>query len=313
MASTFNARNTLVLQLHVGAFQIGLLVSYMLFGITTTQSYLYYNRFPEDSRKLKTLNRIHPSSTQVAVVWLCEAAHAASFGAMLHTFTITDYGHPERWLQKTPVSLDVAVLFAGVITAIVQGFFSFRIYALSKKLYLAIIFWALSILCFLVSISLSIGGVMSVSFTSYVAQWGWVAIVAWALGASTDLGITVTLVFLLLRGRSKHEKSTALLDKLIAWTIVCDDERELFVNNTLKLLSSADEVFAVIWLGLYTSSIFNGLRVFANSLLASLNSRAALRAMNESTMSMHTVSSAEEQQISRSIQFSAGRTNDKEL
>jgi hypothetical protein len=38
-----------------GAYQIGVLVSYALFGVTTTQTYIYYSRFPDDSLKLKTL------------------------------------------------------------------------------------------------------------------------------------------------------------------------------------------------------------------------------------------------------------------
>ncbi|KAJ7207179.1 hypothetical protein GGX14DRAFT_119299 [Mycena pura] len=205
MTSTFNANNTL------GAFQIGTLVSYTLFGITTTQAYVYYNNFPEDTRKLKAL---------VAFVWLWEAAHAASFGAMLYTFTISDYGHPERLLQKTLASLDTAIIFAAIITAIVQGFLSFRIYALSKKLYLAIVFWTLAFFCFVVSFALFMGGVLSITFSSYITQWGRAAIISWVLSATTDLAITVTLVFLLLRlGRSKSKKTTALVDKLIAWTI----------------------------------------------------------------------------------------------
>ncbi|KAJ7788663.1 hypothetical protein B0H14DRAFT_3503961 [Mycena olivaceomarginata] len=40
---------------NTGAYEIGVLLSYVLFGVTTTQAYLYYTRFPEDSRKLKAL------------------------------------------------------------------------------------------------------------------------------------------------------------------------------------------------------------------------------------------------------------------
>ena len=39
----------------LGALQIGVLVSYLLFGVTTTQTYIYYGRFPDDSRGLKFL------------------------------------------------------------------------------------------------------------------------------------------------------------------------------------------------------------------------------------------------------------------
>lgn len=41
----------------LGAFQIGVLVSYALFGIVTAQTYTYFAKFPEDSLKLKILVR----------------------------------------------------------------------------------------------------------------------------------------------------------------------------------------------------------------------------------------------------------------
>jgi hypothetical protein len=40
-----------------GALQIGVLISYVLFGVTTTQTYIYYSRFPDDSPKLKAFVR----------------------------------------------------------------------------------------------------------------------------------------------------------------------------------------------------------------------------------------------------------------
>jgi hypothetical protein len=38
-----------------GAYELGVLISYILLGVTTTQAYVYYSRFPNDSRKLKYL------------------------------------------------------------------------------------------------------------------------------------------------------------------------------------------------------------------------------------------------------------------
>ncbi|KAJ6567127.1 hypothetical protein B0H19DRAFT_1233033 [Mycena capillaripes] len=38
-----------------GAMEIGTFISYILFGVMTTQVYTYYGRFPNDSRKLKFL------------------------------------------------------------------------------------------------------------------------------------------------------------------------------------------------------------------------------------------------------------------
>jgi hypothetical protein len=43
--------------LFAGALEIGILTSYVLLGVTITQTYIYYSRFPQDPRKLKALVR----------------------------------------------------------------------------------------------------------------------------------------------------------------------------------------------------------------------------------------------------------------
>ncbi|KAJ6572234.1 hypothetical protein B0H19DRAFT_1231766 [Mycena capillaripes] len=96
-AVSFNVNTT------IGALQIGVLVSYVLFGVTTTQTYIYYSRFPEDSRKLKAL---------VGFVWLCELAQALCIGHALYVYTISDYTQPERLLGAAPKSLDTAIVFS---------------------------------------------------------------------------------------------------------------------------------------------------------------------------------------------------------
>ncbi|KAJ7918937.1 hypothetical protein B0H13DRAFT_1868919 [Mycena leptocephala] len=92
----------------LGAIQIGVLVSYVLFGVSTTQTSIYYSRFPDDSRKLKAL---------VAFVWICEVGHALCIGHSLYVYTISDYAHPERVLGPTPKSLETTSIFSGVIAA----------------------------------------------------------------------------------------------------------------------------------------------------------------------------------------------------
>ncbi|KAJ7336270.1 hypothetical protein DFH08DRAFT_285343 [Mycena albidolilacea] len=111
---------------HIGVYQIGVWVSYVLFGVTTMQMYMYYTRFSDDSRKLKGL---------VALVWVCELGHALCVGHALYVYTIADY--QEGWIWF-PWSLRVSCIIAGFIVACVQGFFSFRIYGLSKRLYIPV-------------------------------------------------------------------------------------------------------------------------------------------------------------------------------
>ena len=51
------------LQSTLGALLIGILLSCILFGILTLQTYLYYTKFPEDRVQLKTIVRSRSAYT----------------------------------------------------------------------------------------------------------------------------------------------------------------------------------------------------------------------------------------------------------
>ncbi|KAJ6546339.1 hypothetical protein B0H10DRAFT_1736755, partial [Mycena sp. CBHHK59/15] len=179
-----------------GALQIGVLVSYALFGVTTTQTYIYYTKFPDDTRQIKLM---------VAFIWLCELAHAICIGHTIYVTTISDYGHPEH-LVRAPESLSTAILFSGVVGPCVQAFFSFRIYMLSKSLYIPCICWTLSFLRMVGSVAVFILALQMVSLASYEAQWGWLLNTILAIGAAVDLIIASTLVYLLSKQRDLAHK-----------------------------------------------------------------------------------------------------------
>ncbi|KAJ7044032.1 hypothetical protein C8F04DRAFT_1389444 [Mycena alexandri] len=230
----------------IGVYEIGVLISYVLLGVATTQTYIYYTRFPDDSIKLKTL---------VAVVWLCEVAHAGCLGHALYTYTITAYMHPDAFV-RAPVALGVAVLFAGIIRACVQGSASF--------------------LRLLGSIVAFVMELHSTSLADYEAQWWWLFTTVWSLSVANDVTITATLVIVLRRRRPNGlQRTTALVDKVIAWTIETGMLTSAVAVVTLTSFITIRGNF--IWLA--TFSITS--RLFSNSLLASLNSRTTLRAMNE--------------------------------
>ncbi|KAJ6585252.1 hypothetical protein B0H19DRAFT_981388 [Mycena capillaripes] len=260
-ASSFNANTTL------GAYQIGVLVSYVLFGVMTTQTYIYYSRFPEDSRKLKIL---------VAFVWVCEVVLTVCLGHTLYTYTIFDYAHPERIAGAAPKSLSASLLVSWVVSVCVQGFFSFRIYALTKTVWIPAIIWVLAFLLLLGNVAATITALRMSSLPSYEMQYEWLLASNWSILTANDLIITGTLVTILIRRWTYAQKKTTLLvDKLILWSI------------ETGMLTSASGIIALICFVemkdnfVYVAFYAIEARVFSNSLLAALNSRAALRAMNE--------------------------------
>ncbi|KAF7359728.1 hypothetical protein MVEN_00697400 [Mycena venus] len=268
-ALSFDANGT------IGVYQIGVLISYVLLGVTTTQTYIYYSRFPEDPVILKAL---------VAFVWVCEVAHAICIAHALYQFTILDFGHPERVFSRLPVSLDTAILFSAVIEQSVLGFFSFRIYTLSKKPYIPILIFLITSVRLVASLVTFIVTLRLPSLQSYTAHWGWLSIAQWCASVVNDVLTTAALVVLLYNQRtSAQRKTVALVDKIIVWTI------------ETGMLTSASTIFMMafyltmkermIWLAAFVVSA----RMYSNSLLASLNSREALRLMNDIQVSLQSL------------------------
>ncbi|KAJ7822143.1 hypothetical protein B0H13DRAFT_1920308 [Mycena leptocephala] len=255
--------------------------------------------------------------------WVCEVAHAVCIGHTLYTYTIFDYGHPER-LGVSERFLLIAAVFDGVIGACVQGFFAFRIYRLSNKLHIPILCWVLSFLRVLGDIVLLATAAQKIPVEIYEAHWMWLFTALCSVSAANDLVITVTLVTILVRQRTyAHKRTVALMDKLIVWTIVCYNEDELhlacgiccdlktyshgeircrtpFGNCHQKecfspLLSSVgdlcmDKVFISQIVTCVSSEVVKRtpFDVYSNSLLASLNSRTKLRAVNEVSLPYST-------------------------
>ncbi|KAJ7889245.1 hypothetical protein B0H13DRAFT_2341587 [Mycena leptocephala] len=265
-AASLNLNTTL------GAFQIGVLISYVLFGVTTTQTYIYYSHFPDDSLKLKAL---------VAFVWVCEMAHVLCVGHTLYVYTISAYAHPERLAGPTPVSFETSALLSGIILVCVQGFFAFRIYAFSKKLHIAILVWVMAFFILLGFTVIFITAMRMSSILLYAMQWGWLVTALWSVSAANDLVIAATLAILLRNRRTDaHRRTAALVDKLILWSIETGILTSATSIVTLTCFLTMGETFISL------ASFVVGARVFSNSLLASLNSRATLRALNEVTVSI---------------------------
>ncbi|KAJ7907636.1 hypothetical protein B0H13DRAFT_2501247 [Mycena leptocephala] len=256
-----------------GALQIGVLVSYVLFGVTTAQTYIYYSRFPEDSSKLKAL---------VAFIWICELGHTLCIGHGLYVYTIIDYTHPERLLGPSPKSLGTGVFFGSMLATCVQGFFSYRLYAFSKKLHIPIICWAMSFLRQIGGIAIFGTALRPEPLAKYAERWEWLFMSFWTISIANDFMITAALVGLLFRERTNaHKRTLMLVDKLIVWTIETG-----MVTSASGIVSLACFLWKkdnFIWLAFFVMTSL----LYANSLLASLNSRATLRAMNVNEVSLN--------------------------
>ncbi|KAJ7770457.1 hypothetical protein B0H16DRAFT_1774180 [Mycena metata] len=244
------AANSLInLSTTLGAVQVGALICCFAFGVLTCQVHVYFSRFPTDSAKLKTL---------VVAVWVMQLGEIVCVGLALFTYTIFDYGHPETVVGPLPKSFAVGFLHAAILTAFVQGFLSYRLYTVSRRLFVPVAVWVAVFVRFIGNVAIMATS-LRISIVELEMRWGWLFTVVWGR-------------------RLGQRRTAALLDKLIVWTL------ETGMLTSANMIAEVVCFYTMkdnfIWT---TFLIFQPL-LYSNSLLASLNSRATLRAMNEASL-----------------------------
>ncbi|KAJ6454212.1 hypothetical protein C8R45DRAFT_1082874 [Mycena sanguinolenta] len=129
------------------------------------------------------------------------------------------------------------------------------------------------------------------SWVNFVAQSEWVVTINWSLSVACDVTIATTLVAVLCSQRSHaRSKTAALVDKLILWTI----ETGMLTSMSSGLLLACFLAMKAnyVWFPFY--AVAAGL--LPNSLIASLNSRATLREMDQISL---PVTAARAKRLSR--------------
>ncbi|KAJ3740475.1 hypothetical protein DFH05DRAFT_1508956 [Lentinula detonsa] len=250
----------------LGVLEIGILISGVLFGVVTTQVYIYHKNFPKDSLWLQL--------GLVDGMWLLELGHTICIFHAIYFYTVTNYGDPKA-LLVAPVTLGIAVVLHGLTTILVQAYFTYRIYRFSAKPYLIPIFSTILMFAQLLAVttlSAEAVKVAQISLGLYLEKWEWLLLTTLWLRVAADLTISSSLVFFLYQQRNNAYKSTVLVvDRLIRWTIETGVVTSMLGIILVIAYLTAKENFA--WLALFMVLP----KVFSNTLLANMNSRASLR------------------------------------
>jgi hypothetical protein len=79
----------------------------------------------------------------------------------------------------------------------VHGFFAFRIYTFTKKLYIPGLIWFMAFMNLLGLIGIFVASMRATSWGSYLAQFEWLPTTTWSISVACDVAITATLVVVL--------------------------------------------------------------------------------------------------------------------
>ncbi|KAF8888018.1 hypothetical protein BD779DRAFT_1672431 [Infundibulicybe gibba] len=247
-----------------GALLLGGLFAAVLSGLIAVQVVIYLKMYPEDSRRTRLI---------VLSVWTLDVCHTVCIWAALWDYIVDRFGEANG-IDFIPWTM-AAMVFTAILTFLVHCFFAHRIFRLSKQN------WALTIpivilaLLRLVSAAATTAEMIHThSFSTFRLHFRWLFTLGLALSSAIDVIITGSLFFLLQKSRPDGARLNRVIDMLI-----------LYAFETGSLTCAGTIAAMLCWLASQNNLIFMGLhfvigKLYANSLLVTLNTRQKLRLTN---------------------------------
>ncbi|KAI0326510.1 hypothetical protein GY45DRAFT_1328862 [Cubamyces sp. BRFM 1775] len=246
-----------------GALLLGTCFGLMLYGLTLHQTYRYYRLYPKDRLWIKCL---------VAGIVLLETFHTIMCITAVYYQLVTHYSDLATLVEGNIV-LGLLSLAAGLTNLICQCFYVYRVYQLGShygyKLPVAI-----AIACMVCDLAFIVAAVIEAFLVDLdqFSRFDWLVSATFGCAVLAELFLTGTLIVVLLRSRTGFKRTDSTIDILIVYAV-----------NTGLLVGIFDLfsfVFALILPGnlIYLSVGSVGVKLYATSVLAVLNSRRSLSA-----------------------------------
>ncbi|KAI0779050.1 hypothetical protein BD413DRAFT_125249 [Trametes elegans] len=288
------------LQRSMGAVLVGSLVALFLSGAASMQTILYWQLYPSDPIHLKVT---------VFLIWLLDIVHSSMAITANWQYLILHFGDWDH-IDNITWSIATTVALTAMITFIVHCFFTLRIHTLSRhNWYITTLLVALALVR-LVSAFVSTSEMIRLqSYAQFVERYDYVFTIGLSTAASLDILIATALCYFLRRGRSAFSTQVAIRAvRLLAVPVLTRPQygqdrgryhavhdrkrhadqvgavppRSECVFHHRSTYSSITTVISLIcWVTMPMNLIFLGLhfaigKLYANSLLATLNARKSL-------------------------------------
>lgn len=246
----------------LGAVLVGSGVASILTGVVGTQTVYYFQSYPEDKPSYKLM---------VTVVWFLDLLHTIMVFTADWSWLIEHFDEPgiADWI---PWPLGITIVLTAMVTVITHAFFAFRIHRLSRGNWFVvgpILVLALSRLGFASTTCAKM--LIYRSFEKFVDHAAWVFTMGLVASSILDIVVTGSLLWYLDHARSGFAGMDHIVNTLCRYT----------VEN--GLLTSVGIVISLgFWLGMRSNLVFMAIhfvlaKLYANSLLATLNNRRNIR------------------------------------
>ncbi|KIY69055.1 hypothetical protein CYLTODRAFT_489277 [Cylindrobasidium torrendii FP15055 ss-10] len=243
----------------VGAVFLGILGACILFGITTLQAYIYFQRYPEDGR----LNKL-----AVSVLWLLDTFHLVLLIQAMYTCIVTHFGDRSKFLYVSwAMKLQVAVVV--VIILLVQCMYTVRIWILGGYHHSNVL---RALVVFAITGGFGIGTVFAYEMYQQTTFEG-LSSISWALDASLaystfiDFVLSFSMCYYLRKSKTCHTNLNSRI-----WTVMQHSLSSGLITSTCSLSALFTYVLLPNTL-VFVAIEFLLTRLYVGSFLALLNAR----------------------------------------
>ncbi|KAJ7654751.1 hypothetical protein B0H17DRAFT_1186154 [Mycena rosella] len=250
-----------------GPILAGTQFNWALLGTLTLQVYIFHVSFPKERAWLKAL---------VYTIFVLDVAQTAIASHFAYALLVNGWGDPTA-LTHLPWSSAAVPIFTGLISAAVQIFFAWRIYALKGENPFAL---AISVLIVMLALMQCFSAIISDALFSVTTELSEITklmagVKVWLIGSAVcDIVITFTMIVILSQYQQKTpwKKTDSMITKLIYSTVE--------TGAITSVVAILDVVLFILFPNnyLHEAPAFMLGKVYSNVLLATLNQRARVSA-----------------------------------
>ncbi|KAI9443521.1 hypothetical protein H4582DRAFT_1202719 [Lactarius indigo] len=244
-----------------GCTFIGLVISIMLFGITTLQTWIYYWQYGRrDPKALKLL---------IGVIFILDAVHTVLCIYSIYWYLVLNFGNVEI-LGYNMWAMNVQVDVNALVDYLVQLYYARRVYIVGGSIIIPIIIVIFGTACFALGFVFTVRAAALRFWSRYTALVP-VTCIGLGSGVVADILIAGSMCWFLYHKRTGFARTDSMILTLMTYSI---NSGLLTSVLTCAVLIS----FATANSSMYWQLFFWPMgKFYANSLLAMLNSRDYVR------------------------------------
>ncbi|KAJ3556094.1 hypothetical protein NM688_g2215 [Phlebia brevispora] len=246
----------------LGAVFIGNVVAAVLYGTSSLQTYIYFNRC-KDAIWLRML---------IFFLWVIDTVHLCLSTYMIYSYAVTDFANPAR-LNVYPWSLSAIIAVTATEGMITQCIYAYRLWLVSQKKRWLIAIIMIPVLYSYIMTFVLVGhsAKFSTMSESRASHLKWMTYSTLSGVVVADIIIAISLGIVLWHFRTGIRQTDGLIRNLIAYSI-----------NAGVLTSLCALLIFITYATMPNNFIYTGLyfilpKSYFNSLLALLNARKKLR------------------------------------